>query len=138
MKKPTGKRSKVKTNGQKAWATRKRNLKNQFTGKPRHWVCMSHTPIDGMLEAIEALFTNSYRNGLNGSRNGLGTCGGLDPKTADAVAESFESLAGCIRKCQKAESEARSEVELTPEAQRYCELEGIDPKEFLERKRSMV
>ena len=119
---------KAKTNGQKAWATRKRNLKNQYTGKPRHWVCYNNGCFDDYLEAIEALYT--------GTDKLLG--GGLDSKTADEIAERFEGIATHLRESSEAKSKAKGEVDLSPEEQRYCELEGIDPKEFLERKRSKV
>jgi hypothetical protein len=97
---------------------------NHRIGKPRKWVCYNHSLTDGILEDAEILFHYYWES----RKMGFYCC-------YDAI--PLELLRNLITSCEQrlrgltSSLERRSEIALTEAEKRYCEMEGINPAEFL-------
>jgi hypothetical protein len=94
---------------------------NEYTGKPRKFICYHNLHADGIIKIGEAMSVfNTPREGYRYDIIPLDIC--------QKLVKSLELYAGGLRM-----SIGRRNP-LTESETRYCELEGIDQAEFLGRK----
>ncbi len=94
---------------------------NSITGEPRRWICHNLSSYDSVLQALEVIWFAGTKRGRQKA---------ISLQTWQRIIETLEcSVQWARRSCAE-----RYPVQLTRAELRYCDLEGINPADFLKAK----
>lgn len=105
--------------------TKKQPKVNQYTGRERKWVCGNCRRVDELLEFVETFYAAWYR--------GMG-CGGAYMVMPNEALKEFSDTLGRMAKGMANALAQKEGTALTESELRYCELEGIEPGDYLKAK----
>jgi hypothetical protein len=116
---------KSKKSPSKAKNRPKRIRYNRLTERPRRWVCYDHNRIDEMLEFAEAAFDHRKSNVYAET---------MSKELLKSFIHHYGTLLKLFKNTLKARNRPVSQDVMSDAEIRYCRLEGIKLKDFLEQK----